>query len=281
MKDLLSWDPRPKEFRQTSDQQRIDFVTNVQSFELHGDPIPNFAYSVNFKYEDYELKVIRDEAGVWDRKSVLKNLVSQYIDNLKISLSSLVDDHGLSNEFCVHVSATITQSKSETWKKLRRPRVTASFCLEFSKKPKNGINYCIKNCIRNFWFQPPDLSEIAAIKYGTKNEKNALEAFSRMYGEVKPCGLFISRKYPQLGASPDGIFEDFLLEVKCPLVLKDTTPTNISSLTPEQRKDFFLISSESSQDGQDQVELKKNHRYYSQVQFQMYITGFRKSKFIV
>ena len=278
MKDLLSWDPRPKKFRQTSEQQRIDFVTNVQSFELHGDPIPNFAYSVNFKYEDYELKVIRDESGVWDRKSVLENLVSQYIDNMKMSISSLVDIHGLSNELCVHVSDTIIQSRSETWKKLRRPRVTASFCLEFSKKPKNGINYCIKQCIENYWYQPPDLSNVTAIAYGSKNESKALEAFSKMYGEVKPCGLFISRKYPQLGASPDGIFEDFLLEVKCPLVLKDTTPTNISSLTPEQRKDFFLISSETSQ---DQVELKKNHRYYSQVQFQMYITGFRKSKFIV
>ena len=63
-----------------------------------------------------------------------------------------------------------------------------------------------------------------------------------------------------------------------PLVLKDTTPTNISNLTPEQRKDFFLISSETSQ---DQVELKKTHKYYSQIQFQMYITGYKKSKFIV
>ena len=89
---------------------------------------------------------------------------------------------------------------------------------------------------------------------------------------------YFSFRYPFIGASPDGIFEDFLLEVKCPLVLKDTTPTNISNLTPEQRKDFFLISSETSQ---DQVELKKTHKYYSQIQFQMYITGYKKSKFIV
>ena len=246
-------------------------MTSVQSFEVNNDPIPNFAYSVNFTYEDYELKVIKDEAGVWDRKSVLKNLVSQYLENMKISLSSFVDDHGLSNEFCIHVSDTMGQSGSDTWKKLRKNRITASICLQFSKNPKNYV--------KDYWFLPPDLSEVSAIKYGSKNEKNALEAFRNMYGgEVKECGLFISKKYPQLGASPDGIFEDFLLEVKCPSVLKNTTPTNIASLTPEQRRNFFLISSENSQ---DQVELKKNHVYYSQIQFQMYITGYRKSKLIV
>ena len=35
VKDLLSWDPRPKKFRQTSEQQRIDFVTNVSHFDDH------------------------------------------------------------------------------------------------------------------------------------------------------------------------------------------------------------------------------------------------------
>ena len=108
--NLLLWDPRPKEFRQTSDQKRNAFVLDIQKFEQNGDPIPNFAHSVNLKYEDYELEVITDNAGVWDRKSALRSLVTQYIENLQSSLSSLVDDHGLSNEVCIHVSSTMTQS---------------------------------------------------------------------------------------------------------------------------------------------------------------------------
>ena len=99
--------------------------------------------------------------------------------------------------------------------------------------------------------------------------------FSNSYGSVKKCGLFISRKFPQFGASPDGIFQDYLVEVKCPYALKDTTPTNISNLTPAQRKTFFLISSENG------VELDTKHKYYSQCQWQMFVTGFRKTKFVI
>ena len=163
--NLLQWDPRPKEFRGTSVQRRNAFVLDIQKFEQNGDPIPCFAHSVNLKYEDYELKVITDNAGVWDRKSALRSLVTQYIENLQSSLSSLVDDHGLSNEVCIHVSSTLAQSKSDTWKPLRSNRVTASFCLQFSKNPKN--------CIKNYWYPPPEdyLSNVPAIKYGKDNEK--------------------------------------------------------------------------------------------------------------
>ena len=151
--------------------------------------------------------------------------------------------------------------------RLRRYRITASICDDFAKNPHFFI--------KNFWYEPPDLSNVTPIKWGNDNEKNAIEMFSNSYGSVKKCGLFISRKFPQFGASPDGIFQDYLVEVKCPYALKDTTPTNISNLTPAQRKTFFLISSENG------VELDTKHKYYSQCQWQMFVTGFRKTKFVI
>ena len=231
-------------------------------FEVNNEPIPNFAYSVKIVYGDYQISE--------ERKSVLRFLVPQYLDSLKQHLSTLVDTHNFSNDYFVHVSSTLGQAKSSEWKPLKRNRITASFCEEFSKNPKTFI--------KNFWFGPPDLSKVAPIKWGSDHEEKAREVVAQRLGYVKEIGLCISRENPHFACSPDGVWEDYLIEIKCPYSLRETTATNISSLTPSQRKTFFLIESAS---GDGSVELDKGHIYYSQIQWQLYVTGFRKAKFAV
>ena len=259
--DLINFDPRPAKYRNTTRQKQNDFAASVQMFEANNEPICNFEYSVKIVYQDYQVTE--------ERKSVLRLLVPQYLDSLKNHLETMVDTHNLSNDYCVHVSATMEQSKSKEWKKLRRNKITASICQDFSKNPKKFI--------QDYWVEPPDLSKVEAIDWGKKHEKTALELLGQRLGpDVKECGLFINKDFPQFACSPDGVFQDYLIEIKCPFALKDTTATNISSLTSSQRKTFFLIES-----GENSVELDKRHYYYSQVQWQLYVTGFKKAKFCV
>ena len=94
-------------------------------------------------------------------------------------------------------------------------------------------------------------------------------------GDVKKCGFFVSKKFPQFGCSPDGIANEWLIEIKCPYLLKDTTPTDLSKLSVTQKRSFWL------QETPYGVQLDKKHKYYYQCQWQMFVTGFKKLKFIV
>ena len=91
-----------------------------------------------------------------------------------------------------------------------------------------------------------DLSHMPAIKHGVENEAKALEDLSALLQlPVQPCGLFVHRDYPFLGASPDGlVFKDSQLvtvEVKCPYVLRDHKPTDVEKLTKQQKRNFFCV----------------------------------------
>ena len=84
-----------------------------------------------------------------------------------------------------------------------------------------------------------------------------------------------SRK-ANFGATPDGIVGSHLIEIKCPLILKEGKPTDLSALTKQQKQSFFCELS-----GSTDLRLKRSHKYYSQVQAQMFVTGFKKCIFIV
>lgn len=79
----------------------------------------------------------------------------------------------------------------------------------------------------------------SATQWGVSNESRARERYiqyQRSNGKdgvvVAPCGFFISKLYPFLGASPDGAVYDpsspnqpfGFLEIKCPYKHKNVTP---------------------------------------------------------
>ena len=120
--------------------------------------------------------------------------------------------------------------------------------------------------------------KIAAIEWGKDHEDTPLQAFATMFeeGDVKKCGFFVSKKFPQFGCSPDGIIpNEWLIEIKCPFLLKDTTPTDLSKLSTAQKRSFFLVETPYG------VQLDKKHKYHYQCQWQMFVTGLKKLKFIV
>ena len=105
----MNWDPRPEKFRKKTTQQELNnFVTSIQMMnETFNDKTPNYAASVKIIYEDYQVSE--------ERKSFLKDKVSEFHSSLKNSLKSIIDSHGLSTEEAMHVSVTFEQSKSDEW----------------------------------------------------------------------------------------------------------------------------------------------------------------------
>ena len=81
---------------------------------------------------------------------------------------------------------------------------------------------------------------------------------------IEKCGLRMHEKYHFLGTSPDGLItclchESSWLEIKCPAKYKDNL--SISDCVAADKdyclENFFLLIS--------------SHKYYAQVQMQMYI----------
>lgn len=129
--------------------------------------------------------------------------------------------------------------------------------------------------MKKFWNGAQYLSKVLAVKWGREHEQDAIIAYSADYGPVKKCGLLVSKAMPFIAASPDGLQDDIIIEVKCPYVLRDTLPSNLESLEKTQLRSFFCEKVNGV------LRLKKSHDYYGQVQTQMWVTGYSKTNFIV
>ena len=85
-----------------------------------------------------------------------------------------------------------------------------------------------------------------------------------------PCGIIISPCAPWMAVSPDrkiynpNMSPPFgLLEIKCPQV------------TSVLERDYLV------KDDKDELQLKRNHEYYTQIQMQLAVTGLKWCDFFV
>lgn len=133
-------------------------------------------------------------------------------------------------------------------------------------------------------FGGPDISHLPQIEWGIRNEKNAIKAFmaevlSQHEGGLesfRECGLYIKGDRPYLAGSPDGIVNCkccglATIEAKCPYVVKNS---NIHSKEVYSKTDFL-------EEYNGKPRLKRSHKYYSQVQAQMWLVGAHLAFFIV
>ena len=126
------------------------------------------------------------------------------------------------------------------WKEQRKVRITASNFHDVYTKVKTLLRMRgreVKTKVTPLLVRlldPPDLSDIPAIKWGRLHEKDASAAFFNEEGKkhtdpkMHACGLFICKAHPYLGASPDNIFScsccgSACVEYKCPYSIKDMT----------------------------------------------------------
>ena len=92
----------------------------------------------------------------------------------------------------------------------------------------------------------------------------------------KQCGLFMKSDYPYLAASPDGLFLCkccglSIVEAKCPYTVRNE---NIHVKDTFDQVDFL-------EDFHGKPRLKRSHKYYTQMQAQMWVCGVCHGFFIV
>ena len=122
-----------------------------------------------------------------------------------------------------------------------------------------------------------------AIQFGKDNETIARVIYQEQYKErhikssVTESGLHISKKYPFMGASPDGLVRckccgDGLLEIKCTYAYRHLTPAEVAT----QDKNYFVYMGD---DGN--VKLKTNTSWYYQIQTQLGICERKWCDFVL
>ncbi|XP_073953228.1 LOW QUALITY PROTEIN: uncharacterized protein [Choristoneura fumiferana] len=153
---------------------------------------------------------------------------------------------------------TILQAESTLWLELRRSLLTASsFSKVCKRRPNTNSAPLVKSLVYSY-----SLGNVAAVKYGKTNETVAIKQLEKQEGvNVQKCGLFIDSEHFFLGASPDGLFEEGIVEIKCPYSARNTTPDPEQAIIDKKIK-FWKT------DGT----VNTNHDWYYQIQGQLHIS---------
>lgn len=110
---------------------------------------------------------------------------------------------------------TSQQSDSMIWYELRFGRITASILYETAQcqTPKGSLVEKIfsMTSVDRLEMQRGRALETCVLKI-------VGEIIQKKYGEsrIKKSGLLLRQEYPMLGASPDGITDNAVIEIKCP-----------------------------------------------------------------
>ena len=168
--------------------------------------------------------------------------------------------------------ATRLQAQCNLWYEVRQKRVTGYKCGQILGQ-KTRTPALLKSVL---YSKPLDPLPVP-IKWGQDNEAAARKAYVNAMHQrghatltVKLSGFIIHPQEGWFGSSPDGIVIDSsdntskgLLEVKCPFTKRDMSPE-------EACKDpnFYCYISDNGT-----FTLKRSHRYYNQVQLQLYVSS--------
>ena len=169
------------------------------------------------------------------------------------------------------------QSICELWHKHREGRITASKVYDVAHRlPSTDPSNLVSKIMG---YSSNDLSSIPAVKYGVENEPIARDWYANQMRLVhqdfncRESGFYIYQPKPFLGASPDGIVSCSccgrgILEIKWSFKNKEKAIQNAADEDPT----FCLDSA---------LSLKANHRYFAQIQLQMYILQVQYCDFVV
>ncbi|KAA0717401.1 hypothetical protein E1301_Tti022895 [Triplophysa tibetana] len=163
-------------------------------------------------------------------------------------------------------NATIGQRVNPQWHLFRRGRVTASNFGDVLLS--NDVTAIVDRLLSN----QPYTGGIPALDWGIENEHQAVQAFTTAtQKEVQESGLWLSPS-GVLGASPDGLVgSSEILEVKCPYNAREMTIDDAV-----KQKKISYISKEG-----DTYSLRRDHKYWHQVQGQLHLTGRQTCYFVV
>lgn len=171
---------------------------------------------------------------------------------------------------------TRSQSTNKLWFEHRKGRITASKAHEvYKKKLESNCNNLI---CKIMGYKEYNLQKHKAVKWGIDNEGNARDKYINVMStkhenfKCRLSGFMISEKL-FIGASADGIAScschlPRVVEIKCPFKHKDVSPLTAADIDNE-----FCLNADGY--------LKENHKYYTQIQIQMYANKLSCADFVV
>ena len=267
------YDPRAIADQQVNGNSVVILTSKLSSL------IPNSCY---FGFHDKETSIsLPNQPTTSSSKDFeLSDSDSAFSDFYDISTSSFKE---MMDICCQNMSATpeeiraIEQSTSgkslnKKWMEQREYRITAS---NFYSAAVNRVEPSSK--LKSMFYSP---FHSASTNYGNKFEGHVRDLYCKALYEkgynvnVEEVGLKVSQSRPYLGASLDGIVscdgEIWGLEIKCPF-------SKYNSKLDEELldKNFFLKITEG------EVKLKRSHKYYYQVQGQMFCADIMRTDFVV
>lgn len=172
---------------------------------------------------------------------------------------------------------TRSQSLCGKWYDERQKRITSTKFFDIVRR-RTPVT---QQLISRIW--PQHTIQSALLKYGTENEKKAIEKYEQLFQHytVYKCGLVINPGVPCLATSPDGLVfnstlnEYHLLEIKTLVKGGLFQKLNVLNCIKNGLAPFLKI-----QDGHTII-LDENHTFYYQIQGQMALTGLHKCDLLV
>jgi hypothetical protein len=172
---------------------------------------------------------------------------------------------------------TLGQFENPKFVEQRSLRVSATMWYDIGRHHTAKFNP--GKAVHNYLYKNLEVSQGGRMKealdYGKQNEENAFEAYKAKYNDryVRNSGLWVSLEHNELCGSPDGLIDDDgVLEIKCPYSARD-----FETMQEASRK--HQIGLKYDKDGNPQ--LPRSHKYFYQIQAQMYVTGRIFCDFVV
>ncbi|KAJ8913136.1 hypothetical protein NQ315_006054 [Exocentrus adspersus] len=167
------------------------------------------------------------------------SLLLEYVEeSKKRKLQNSLMRHQMEEQLIKEVEKVMRkQSESKLWQEMRYARITASKVYEVVKcKTQNGS--LVETILGAKLFQTEAMSR------GLKLENSILKVLSQdMSQEFFKSGIFLSKDFPLLGASPDAINDDFVVEIKSPTSQKTFTnylDSNVADPQFEATKKIYV-----------------------------------------
>lgn len=176
---------------------------------------------------------------------------------------------------CMETRKQSESPNSSKWFDARRVRISASSKAHSIK----GLTKKTADTLASEFVAPKSAIKTKGTDWGLRKEKIALAKYQEMNKvDVYRVGLFVSPSQPWLSASVDGVVvEDLyitkILEIKCPISCRTKPIYNPDADTKPNVGYLHLVNGN--------LELRKGHQYYTQVQVQLYVTGMTVCDFFV
>lgn len=211
---------------------------------IDDDEIPSTDLNVEIK--SFMYKTPDDTKASAVKTLNMKHLISSFKgDNPEFFFEHCRSFMNTSNISSIEV-LTIEQADTPIWHQMRFGRITASRIHQASRcKTKNGSLVDSIMGKRSGWS--------FAMQRGTNLEDKVFNVLKKEMSShnLKKCGIYLDPFLPNMAASPDGIADTFVLEIKCPA-------------TPKTYAEYICVE-------------RLQRKYYGQIQLQMHITKRKRA----